>query len=368
MPSIYIPPWAGGESQRRGRLGEPCAHKPPVRPPRTRAQPPLTASCVQPPCQYHLRQRRSDGAVARRGHRHIRQLLHHLRHREHGTLQDDVVGSDLGHVDHLLRHPCVDVPEHFHQLAHHQRHKNVKRRHPGSVVGKLLHGVPLNRLLRPDLEEPVRPRPARLFLVEAEELRLGCGGVPDRRRVVQLVPPPGTSRSKSKKRMMSCNCSTIWRQAHFRRREKSTQCSSSSGWGVCVWRGRGPGSGPCGSSRAPTPALAIVCPREEWCVVSARAIATVIRSCRSHERSRRCRRRCAAPETGCSLRSIPQWMTQKKALLGWTAWLLWLLWLLFVKDVNDKSVHIHDNMTVHAQQSLRLVDPITCVMSSYTPV
>ena len=28
-------------------------------------------------------------------------------------------------------------------------------------------------------------------------------------------------------------------------------------------------------------------------------------SCLSHERSRRCRRRCAAPEPGCSLRSIP---------------------------------------------------------------
>ena len=54
-----------------------------------------------------------------------------------------------------------------------------------------------------------------------------------------------------------------------------------------------------------TPALAIVCPREEWCVLSASAIATVIRSCRSHERSRRCRRPCAALETGCSLRSIP---------------------------------------------------------------
>ena len=45
-------------------------------------------------------------------------------------------------------HHSVDVPEHFHQLAHHQRHRNVKRRHPGRVVGKLLHGVPLYPLLR----------------------------------------------------------------------------------------------------------------------------------------------------------------------------------------------------------------------------
>ena len=65
-----------------------------------------------------------------------------------------------------------------------------------------------------------------------------------------------------------------------------------------------PGSWPCSSTCPHTPALAVFCPREEWCVLSARAIATVIRSCLSHERSRRCRRRCAAPATGCSLRSI----------------------------------------------------------------
>ena len=59
------------------------------------------------------------------------------------------------------------------------------------------------------------------------------------------------------------------------------------------------------TSRSSSPAPAILCPREEWCNFSARATATVIRSCRNNERSRRCRRRCAAPETGCSLRSIP---------------------------------------------------------------
>ena len=51
--------------------------------------------------------------------------------------------------------------------------------------------MPQNLLLRPGQgRHPVRPRPAGLFVVEAEELRLGCGGVPDRRRVVQLVPTP----------------------------------------------------------------------------------------------------------------------------------------------------------------------------------
>ena len=38
-----------------------------------------------------------------------------------------------------------------------------------------------------------------------------------------------------------------------------------------------------------------------WCVILVRAIATVIRSCRSHERSRRCRRLIAAPAACSSL-------------------------------------------------------------------
>ena len=61
-----------------------------------------------------------------------------------------------------------------------------------------------------------------------------------------------------------------------------------------------------------TPALAILCPLEEWCENSARAMATVVRSCRNMERSRRSLRRCAAPETGCSLRSILSQVTHKR--------------------------------------------------------
>ena len=46
----------------------------------------------------------------------------------------------------------------------------------------------------------------------------------------------------------------------------------------------------------PSPTLAIFGPLGAvWCVNSARVIATVIHSCRSHERSRRCRRLIAAP-------------------------------------------------------------------------
>ena len=53
-----------------------------------------------------------------------------------------------------------------------------------------------------------------------------------------------------------------------------------------------------GSSRTPgrTPALAFVCPRgAAWWLVSARAIATLRRSCRSHCLRRRCRLVMAAP-------------------------------------------------------------------------
>ena len=52
----------------------------------------------------------------------------------------------------------------------------------------------------------------------------------------------------------------------------------------------------------PSPTLAILGPRGAvWCFISARAIATVIRSCRSHERSRRYRRLIAAPAACSSL-------------------------------------------------------------------
>ena len=53
----------------------------------------------------------------------------------------------------------------------------------------------------------------------------------------------------------------------------------------------------------PSPSLAIFGPRGAvWCFTSAKAIATVIRSCRSHERSRRCRRFIAALAACSSLR------------------------------------------------------------------
>ena len=70
------------------------------------------------------------------------------------------------------------MPAHLHQLVHHLRRRIVKSRHDERVVEDLFHCACLVPLLRPDFEEPLRPRPAGLFFAEAEELRLGCGGGP----------------------------------------------------------------------------------------------------------------------------------------------------------------------------------------------
>ena len=69
--------------------------------------------------------------------------------------------------------------ESFHQLFRLLRHGNVESRQRRDSNDNLVHGVPQNLLLRPGQgRHPVRPRPAGLFVVEAEELRLGCGGDP----------------------------------------------------------------------------------------------------------------------------------------------------------------------------------------------
>ena len=101
---------------------------------------------------------------------------------------------DLGHFeDSVLGNRHIQVQERTHQLVHRLRHGNVESRQRRDSNDNLVHGVPQNLLLRPGQgRHPVRPQPAGLFIVEAEELRLGCGGVPDRRRIVHLAPPhPG---------------------------------------------------------------------------------------------------------------------------------------------------------------------------------
>ena len=119
------------------------------------------------------------------------------------------------------------MQERTNQLVHRLRHTNVESGQRRNGNDNMVHSVPQNLLLRPGQgRHPVRPRPAGLFVVEAEELRLVCV------------------------------CGEV-------------------GW---EWGG---------GFRI----VAVKFNSCEWCVLSARAIATVIRSCLSHERSRRPLRR-----------------------------------------------------------------------------
>ena len=101
---------------------------------------------------------------------HFHQLFRQLRLANRGSRRH-AFNDDLGCVNNLLgnRRERVEELEHVHQLSHHQRNRNVKRRHDQRTVVDLFHGVPLNPLLRPDLEEPVRLRSPEFFLVQIEE-------------------------------------------------------------------------------------------------------------------------------------------------------------------------------------------------------
>ena len=237
-PGLAVSPSGGSTWRRRCRYA--TSRPPPDQRPGTthghqrptRETPGPCAAAPHPPLRPP-RQARSR----RRRHGLVHQLFCHLRHAEHCALRDGVSGSDLGHVDHLLR----ERPEDFHQLAHHLRHRNVERRDGHKRLQHGLHGALRNPFLWP-------------------------------RRLYQASLPPGSSSYRLK----------------------------SSGWGggvfqnFAVWF----------NSLSSSPALAIFWPHGAvWCFISARAIATVIRSRRSHERSRRCRR-LIAPPAPCS--SLPR--------------------------------------------------------------
>ena len=122
-----------------------------------------------------------------------------LRLRNRGTRRDDVE-DDLGHFDNLLEgnldtvihqlsgvhHILLEVPNLCRALNHLRRRiiKNLQERRNDDLG----NGASQNPLLLPDLRQPVRPRPAGLFF-KAEELRLGCGGLPSRRRVARAHTP-----------------------------------------------------------------------------------------------------------------------------------------------------------------------------------
>ena len=91
------------------------------------------------------------------GSRHFHQLFRQLR-LESRTVRDGVLW-DLGHCDDLLGDRSVEGLEDVHQLVHHLRHWYVEDLYHWSKVGKLLHGVPLDPLLRPlRLDQTGRPR------------------------------------------------------------------------------------------------------------------------------------------------------------------------------------------------------------------
>ena len=140
--SISYPPWPGGEPLRGGPLGEGGAHTPPVDPRQTNDPAPrmaITVPNARP--RDHVRQlffllllplllfaHLDKLEVVEGGYGVVNQLFCHLRHRENRALRDDVVESDLGRFDHLLRHHGVARPEHFHQLDHSLRHRSVEHR------------------------------------------------------------------------------------------------------------------------------------------------------------------------------------------------------------------------------------------------
>ena len=86
-------------------------------------------------------------------------------------------------------------------------------------------------------------------------------------------------------------------------------------------------SSPCCSARAPTPRPWPSCPLEEWCENSDRAMATVIRPCRNMERSRRSRRRLAAPVALSTPSMVDNLKAQQKITKGATCLSLgWWWW------------------------------------------
>ena len=129
VPSIYIPPWAGGGSPRRDQAPFEA-----TKPRMTRA--PVRLLPADPVAEGGGRDR------------HFHQLFRLLRLTENRTRKAGWPG-DLGHCDNLLGHHRIDVLDQGHQLVHHLRLRYSKKGHHGSDVGKLLHGVSLYLLLRP---------------------------------------------------------------------------------------------------------------------------------------------------------------------------------------------------------------------------
>ena len=160
--------------------------------------------------------------------RHFHQLFRFLRTTYRRTLRDSV-RRDLRHGDNLLdKRRRVDLLHEFHHLSPHLRHQNIENLNRHEGLEDLLHGVPLDPRLWPHLNERCRPGGKHVPVVVKSKVHRACR--------------PG-SRS-------------------------------------LLARGVG---------QLVTLLLIVGLLGAEWWLFSARAMATLIRSCRSHCLSRRCR-------------------------------------------------------------------------------
>ena len=113
---------------------------------------------------------------------------------------------------------------------------------------------------------------------------------------------------------------------------------------------------PCTATRSPPPpALAILCPREVWCVNLARAMANDCRSCLKAARSRRPLRRYAALARSTSTRRRPLEVVSRgdtkdrSTLRGNGLVLSLLLLLLFMSRVFEVTVYVHKSLRFNWQ-------------------
>ena len=237
-----------------GPLGVRGAHPPPVGPRRPRELPPhVPIDTREKPDKVrhdrrhfhqlvlHLRHR----SESRGRRRHFHQLFRQLRLLERGTLQDRVL-KNLGHFDDLL----------------HVRQRLVEDLHTTEST-----------VCVPGTWSSWTTGTISTICSTMRRGTCSCG--------------PDTAGSRSGRVPLTAGGSSSSRE----------KCCTPAVWGV-----GSTGAWPCTSSLTHHPLLASLCPRwAVWRSLSARSIATVIRSCRSQERSSRCRRLIAAPAACSSL-------------------------------------------------------------------
>ena len=145
------------------------------------------------PLATTLRNRSVDDLLRdpqRRQHsRHFHQLFRRLRLRSRSTRRTRRTG-DRGHFDNLLGHRAIQHPQGVRHVVHRLRHRKIEDLHERADGAEIFHDVPHHLVLpASDLRQRCWQAPAGLFF-EAEELRLGCGGLSDLRRSSARAPTP----------------------------------------------------------------------------------------------------------------------------------------------------------------------------------